>query len=197
MRKMVMVLAAAVCIMHVFSFAGYAQEAKKAVMIIANTNFQDNEFAQPKKVLEENGIKVTVASTSLNEAVGMNGTKAMPDILINNIMVKDFDAVIFVGGSGATEYLDDPAAKKIAQEAVSANKVVGAICIAPVCLAKAGVLKGKRATTYPAEANQKQLALCGATYTAQPVEKDGNIITADGPRSAKAFGEEIIKALKL
>jgi protease I len=125
----------------------------------------------------------------------MNGLKATPDILTEDVNVNDYDAVIFVGGSGATVYLDDPVAHKIAQDAVSKNKIVGAICIAPVTLAKAGILKGKRVTTYPVEENQKQLKALGAVYTAQPVEKDGNIITADGPKSAKEFGEEISKAL--
>jgi protease I len=196
MKKLVMVLAAAVCIMHVFSFAGYAQEAKKAVMIIAHKNFQDDEFQKPKNALEASGIKVTVASTSLDEAVGMNGAKVKPDILLSDVNVGDFDAVVFIGGSGATEYLDDPLAHKIAQDAVGANKIVGAICIAPVALAKAGVLKGKRVTAYPVEQNQKDLEAAGALFTAQPVEKDGNIITASGPDAAQQFGEEIVKALK-
>jgi protease I len=164
-------------------------------MIIANQNFQDDEFAQPKKILEENNIKVTVASTSLDEAVGMNGAKVKPEILIQDINVSDFDAVLFIGGSGAVVYLDDPVVHKIAQDALGANKIIGAICIAPVALAKAGILKGKRVTTYPVEENQKHLEASGAVYTAKPLEKDGNIITASGPVAAKAFGEEIVKAL--
>lgn len=170
--------------------------AKTAVMIIANQGFQDDEFQQPKTVLEETGIKVIVASTSLDEATGMNGAKVKPDILLKDIDINAFDAILFIGGSGATVYLDDPVAQKIAQDAVSAHKIVGAICIAPVCLAKAGVLKGKKATAYPVESNQKELAACGVTYTASDVEIDGNIITASGPKAAKQFGEEIVKALK-
>jgi len=198
MKKIFLIMAALVCSVYALSYAVDAQEAnaaKKAVMIIANQNFQDDEFAQPKAVLEEIGIQVTVASTSLDEAVGMNGLKAKPDILMQDVNVADYDAVIFIGGSGATVYLDDPVAHKIAQDAVKANKIVGAICIAPVCLAKAGLLQGKRVTTYPAQENQKVLLECKATYTAAPVEIDANIITADGPQSAKAFGEEIKKAL--
>ena len=182
MKKIFVIATALICAVFVFSQLACAQQAKKAVMIIANQNFQDDEFQQPKIVLENNGIKVTVASNSLDEAVGMNGLKATPDILTEDVNVNDYDAVIFVGGSGATVYLDDPVAHKIAQDAVSKNKIVGAICIAPVTLAKAGILKGKRVTTYPVEENQKQLKALGAVYTAQPVEKDGNIITADGPK---------------
>jgi protease I len=170
--------------------------SKKAVMIIANQGFQDDEFAKPKGVLEANGIKVTVASNSLTQAVGMNGSTVKPDMLMQDIRVTDYDIIVFVGGMGATVYLDDPIAQKIAQDAVNAKKVVGAICIAPVCLAKAGVLKGKRATTYPVEENIRLLSSSGGNYTAQPVEKDGNIITANGPDSAKEFGEALVAALK-
>ena len=173
----------------------YAQEAssKKAVVIIAEDGFQDDEFLGPVEVFTERGIDVTVASTTLSEAKGMNGAKVKPDLLIKDIKVADYDAVVFIGGSGATQYLDDPIAHKIAQDAVAQGKIMGAICIAPRILANAGVLKGKTATCYPTEG--EKLKEGGVNYTAKPVEKDGKIITADGPKSAKEFGEELSKAL--
>ena len=176
-------------------FAVTAQEvsAKKAVMIIAEKNFQDDELAQPKRVLEENNIEVTVASTSLKEATGMLGAKVKPDILVSDIDIGEFDVIVFVGGSGATQYLDDPLAHKLAQDALSKKRIVAAICIAPVTLAKAGILKGKKVTVWPSEGGKLKDA--GADYTASPVEVDGRIITASGPAAAKEFGEEIVKAL--
>src|SRR5512136_2149067 len=95
------------CAALVLSFTQCALAAKSAVMIIASKDFQDDEFAMPKKVLEDNGIKVTVASSSLNEATGMNGAKVRPDILTKDIDINSFDAVLLIGGAGATEYLDD------------------------------------------------------------------------------------------
>ena len=173
----------------------FAQEVslRKAVLIIAENDFQDDEFLQPLDVLEESGVEVTVASTTLGEAKGMNGAKVKPDILIKDIKVDDFNAVVFIGGTGATQYLDDPIAHKIAQEAVVKNKILGAICLGPVILANAGVLTGKNATAYPT--NGDKLKAAGVNYTAKPVEKDGKIITADGPKSAKEFGEELSKEL--
>ena len=76
MKKFFMILVALVFAAYSFSSQAFAQEAtaaKKAVMIIANKDFQDDEFLQPKIVLEEGGIEVTIASMSLDEAVGMNG----------------------------------------------------------------------------------------------------------------------------
>ena len=167
---------------------------KKVVMIIAENGFRDEELLQPREILEKQGFEVKVASTNLSQAKGMLGAKVKPDILVSDINVKDFNAIVFVGGVGASQYWDDSMAHKLAQDAINANKIVAAICIAPVTLAKAGVLAGKRATVWSSEAGQLKGA--GANYTGEAVEKDGNIITASGPSAAKEFGEELVKALR-
>jgi len=174
---------------------GYAEEVamKRAVMIIAQEDFRDEELLEPKKILEDAGITVKVASRQKKRASGMLGARVMPDITLDQINVQDFDAIIFVGGSGASTYWDDKLAHEIASRACSAGKVVGAICIAPVTLARAGLLKGKRATVWSSEAGH--LKARGAIYTAKAVEKDGNIITAQGPTAAAEFGSQILKAL--
>lgn len=168
-------------------------KGKKTVMIIAHNNFRDEELLKPKEVLEKNGVTITVASSSLNEATGMLGAKVKPDILFTNINVTEYDAVVFIGGSGATEYWDNPTAHKIANDANTAKKIVGAICIAPVTLAKAGLLRNKKATTYSSTVNDIKTG--GAKYTGADVETDGNIITATGPTVAQKFGEALVKAL--
>lgn len=168
-------------------------KGKKAVMVIASNNFRDEELLRPKEVLEKNGVTVTVASSSLKESTGMLGAKVKPDILVTDIHVTNYDTIIFVGGSGANEYWDNPTAHKIANDANNAKKIVGAICIAPVTLAKAGLLKNKKATTYSSTVTDIKSA--GANYTGADVERDGNIITASGPAAAQKFGEVIIKAL--
>ena len=71
--------------------------------------------------------------------------------------------------------------------------LLAAICIAPSILANAGLLEGKKVTSYSSEASN--IKSKGANYTSRPVEQDGKIITADGPGSAKAFGKAIAEAL--
>ncbi len=168
-------------------------EMKKVVMIIAQNDFRDEEFLQPKKILEEAGIAVNVASRKTIEARGMLGARVKPDMTIQDIKAQDFDAIIFVGGSGASTYWDDALAHKIAKDAHTAGKIVAAICIAPVTLAKAGLLKNKKCTVWSSEAGKLKSA--GANYTGGAVERDGNIITASGPQAAAQFGREIVKAL--
>jgi len=115
------------------------------------------------------------------------------DILINNIEVEDFEAIIFVGGMGSSEYWDDPVAREIVKKAVSLDKLICAICIAPVTLANAGILDGKKATVFRSEV--KAIKKKGAIYTGKAVEVDGNIITAEGPQAATEFGQTIINLL--
>jgi protease I len=177
---------------------GYSQEGgqmlkKKVLMIIASDGFRDEELLKPKEIFERNGFEVTVASTSLNTAKGMLGTKIKPDILIQDVNVSDYSAVVFVGGVGASVYWDDPLAHKLATDAYNRGKIVSAICIAPVTLAKAGLLSSKKATVW--EQEKEQLKKYGAIYTGKPVEKDGKIITANGPFSAEEFARAILEEL--
>jgi len=167
---------------------------KKALMIIAERNFRDEELLEPKKILEDREIKVTIASTSLQDSRGMLGATVKPDILLSSVKVQDYDVIIFVGGGGASQYWNDPLAHSIAQKAVQKGKILGAICIAPVTLANAGVLSGKKATVFPSEINK--LETKGATYTGKPVQVEGKIITGEGPQSAEQFGEVIVKVLE-
>ena len=171
-----------------------ADEARKGVvMVIPQNNFRDEELLQPKRILEQAGIIVKLASRIRGEATGMLGAKFISEMTLQDINVEDYNAIIFIGGSGASTYWNDPIAHKIARDAYSANKLVAAICIAPLTLAKAGLLKNKRATisSYLAE----KLEAEGAIYTTKAVEKDASIITASGPAAVNEFSREIVKAL--
>jgi protease I len=169
-------------------------QGKSILMIIAHQDFRDEEYKEPRQIFEAKGATVTVASSSLEVAKGALGAQVKPDLLLKDVAVSDYDAIVFVGGPGAQEYWDDPVAHAVAQEAVAQGKVLAAICIAPATLAKAGVLKGKKATVFPSEV--EELKACGADYTGASVERDGLIITANGPKATVEFAEEIAKALE-
>lgn len=166
---------------------------KKVLMVIARQRFRDEELFEPKKVLEERGAKVVIASSSLGTATGMLGATAKPEILLKDVKVEEYDAVVFVGGTGAQEYWSDETAHRIARETVAKNKVLGAICVAPVTLANAGLLAGKKATAFSSEVSK--LKARGALYTGSDVEVDGNIITGESPGAAKKFGLAVAKVL--
>jgi protease I len=171
---------------------------KKAVMIIAFRDFRDAEYFLPKEILEKAGIEVKTASNRMGTAIGADGGDTKVDLLVSQINVSDFDAIIFVGGPGCLNALDNEDSYRVAREAVSQEKILAAICISPVILAKAGVLKGKKATVWTdfTKSQAKILEKEGATFEEKPVVVDGKIITANGPGAAKDFGEAILEFLK-
>ncbi len=170
------------------------KKAKNAVLIVAGSDFRDEELFETKEQLEKAGIRTTIASSKKGRITGMLGGTAEAAILLNDIKVDDYDSVIFIGGSGAKEYFNNKYAQGIAKQAAEKKKVLGAICIAPTILANAGVLKGVSATSFPSE--ESQLRSAGAKYTGTDVERDGLIITGSGPQAAVQFGQAIVKALE-
>jgi len=165
---------------------------KKVLMVIAPRDFRDEEYYHPRQVLENKGIKVATASTE-REAVSKFGARQKTDCKTNEAKPDDYAAVVFIGGAGASVYFNDRIAHALANSFFSAGKVVAAICIGPSVLANAGVLKGRRATCFEGEA--ENLKAHGAQYTGEPVTVDGNIVTANGPKAAKDFGEAIARLL--
>lgn len=164
----------------------------KILSIIASDGYQDVEYLDSKKALEDHGHTVITASTT-NEAKGKLGGTVKVDILLKDVNPDDYNAVMFIGGPGSYQYMDDPLAHVIAKAFFAAGKITAAICAAPSILANAGILNGKTVTSHPCEADN--IKTKGITHTGKSVEVDLPIITADGPDSAKKFGETIAKAL--
>lgn len=167
---------------------------KKVLLVVAPQNFRDEEFLEPKNILVGRQIKVEVASKGVGEAVGMFGAKALINKHLGEVKADDYDAVVFIGGTGASVYFDDSVALNLAKTAFEKEKIVGAICIAPSILANAGLLSGKKATAFSSESSN--LAAKGAQYTGELVTVDGRIITARGPEAATKFGRKLAEALK-
>ncbi|HBF99956.1 MAG TPA: DJ-1 family protein [Firmicutes bacterium] len=166
---------------------------KKVALVIAERQFRDEEYQVPHAILEKAGFDVLTVSTSTKTAVGKLGLKVTPDTLISDLKPEELDALVFIGGGGSEQYFADPLAHRLATTMVSLDKVLGAICIAPVILANAKVLEGKKATVFPDGA--PILKQNGADYTGREVEVDGKIITGNGPEAAEAFSHSLVKLL--
>jgi len=166
---------------------------KRVIFITAPEIFRDEEYYKPKKTLKEAGIEVITASTKTGELKGRFGFKTTSTLLIQDVNPNDFDAIVYIGGSGSSVFFNNPYALKLAQDFFKCRKPTASICIAGVILANAGILKGKRATVFVD--GRETLTKGGAIYTASSLETDENIITANGPEAAEDFGRAILKAL--
>ncbi len=169
----------------------------QVVFIIAFEGFQPDEYAIPKKIIEDAGYTVVTASTKLGAAIAKTGATVPVDILLKEVRTLAYDAIIFVGGPGTMTRLNTELSYNVARNAVEHDKILAAICVATRILAHAGVLTDKQATGWDGD---NELA---ALYTDKHVHilrenvvTDGTIITATGPQAAADFGKAIVAALK-
>lgn len=167
---------------------------KKIVFILAPNDFRDEEYFQPKVIIQSQGGEVfTAVIGNPEEVTGTQGGKARPDIDFDKLVAEDFDAVVFVGGVGAKVYLDNKYIHKLINSFVDESKVVAAICIAPSILANAGILNNVEVTS--SEDQEENIRSNGGIWTGKGVQISNNIVTANGPDSALNFGIAIADAL--
>jgi protease I len=168
----------------------------KILFIISQRNFNDEEYSVTRKVLEENEIKVSVSSIDNGEAIGMKGLKVNPDKTVRRALEENYDGLVIIGGSGSPTLSDYPEVLEIIRAFNTDKKTIGAICLAPVVLGKAGILSNIMVTVYPIDWAITSITRDGAHYFKHDIVEDENIITADGPKSARKFGEAIVKRFK-
>jgi protease I len=168
-------------------------KTKKVGMFIAFNNFRDEEYQITKETLENAGILVETISISKGIAKGMIKITANVDKTVDETNPDDYDILVFIGGSGSLNDLDNEKIHNIVRKFYSTKNKIAAICLSPVILAHSGILEGKKATVW--EGAKDELIKNKAIYTGKSVEIDSNIITANGPESAKEFAKKIIEII--
>lgn len=166
---------------------------KKVLFVIAPEWFQEIEYGIPRRILEQAGAEIKVASLVKGRAIGDQGAEVVVDFAVDDIAVEDFDAVVFVGGGGMISLVNDSRFINLAKKFNDAGKIVAAICIAPMILGNAGLLQGKKATLHPSA--KQEFIQTGADYQNKDVVIDGEIITACGPNAAEEFGKTLAEVL--
>lgn len=162
-------------------------------IIIASRGYQPIEYAVPKKLFEQEGWKVTTVSNKPGIATASDNSTTQATLSIDKLDIKNYDAIVLVGGPGALEHLDNQITHAIFQKAVQEGKTIGAICISPRILAKSGILQHKKATGWDDDHKLADVfEEFKVTYERQPVVIDGNIVTAVGPHAAREFAMALI-----
>src|SRR6476620_3284443 len=156
-------------------------DGKKVLMVIPHTQFRDEEFFEPKKLLEEEGATVVVASTAVRACRGMKGGIANSEITIAEAKADDYSAIVVCGGSSVPEFFwNDKKLQELVAAMSAAGKVVAAICLSTVVLAKAKLLAGREATVYFLPKALEALQAGGAKYVQETLIIHDNIILAEG-----------------
>jgi protease I len=163
----------------------------KQVLLVIQERFNESEYGRPRAMLEKKGAVVTLSLDVVKSYTG--GKRVRPDVLLSDVRAADYDAIVFVGGYPYDP--DVPEMHRVAQEAIAEGKLAAAICNGVITLAKAGVLEDKRVTALTDQPTS-ELEETGAILTDAPVERDGLIITGNGPEASSRFGEAIIAALE-
>ena len=169
---------------------------KKVLMVIPHTQFRDEELFEPKKIFEAEGAAVTVASTTARMCHGTQGGSVQSTLAIADAKSEDFDALVICGGPSVPQFFwNDKKLGELAAAISAAGKVVAAISLSIVVLAKAKLLAGKNATVYFLPQAIQELKTGGATYVDDPLVIQENLILAEGPTESARFGQAISAAL--
>ncbi len=144
-------------------------------------------------VLRRAGFSVVSASISKTKTIcASRNVQIIADSLWQDINPTDFDAIILPGGATGTDNLTRcPGVIKALQDFNKAQKLVGAICAAPLTLQAANILADKQSTCHPAVAEE----LTVPQHSQERVTQSGNIITSQGPGTAMEFALAIIEYL--
>ena len=169
---------------------------KKILMVVAPEAFRDEELLTPRDLFEKAGAAVTIASTRTGQARGMHGTRVVATRNLDMCGTSDFDAVAIAGGDGAATFLwAHPGLRSLVTEAARELKLVAAICLAPVVLARAGLLQGINATVWPRPNAESEIRRAGGRLTDDAAVVAGRIITGRGPEAAELWAQAVIRTL--
>lgn len=140
-------------------------------------------------------MEVTVVGSGSAEVyTGKPCTQAKADTSAGNVYAENFDGIIIPGGYAPDMMRRYPAMVKLVQDFFNANKLVAAICHAGWMLASAGILSGRKVTSF--FAIRDDLINAGAKWVDQEVVVDGKLVTSRVPDDLPAFMKAVIDILQ-
>ncbi len=166
----------------------------RALIITAN-QFEDLELIVPYFRLLEAGVGVDIAAPTMSEIGGEHGYRLVPDLLIADVDPARYQLLFIPGGSpdGAPATVrDNEDARRIARWFFDEDRPVAAICHGPWLLASAGVVEGRRLTSYWEDGVPEDVRAAGGLWTDAPVVVDANLVTSRWPPDLPVFTEALM-----
>lgn len=166
----------------------------KTAVLLA-TGFEEVEATAVIDVLRRAGVEtVTAALGTQLHVTGAHGLTVVADSLLQDLQPAGLQAVVLPGGMpGSTHLAASAAVRQLCLDVHAAGGIVAAICAAPLALHAAGLLAGRRITSFPSVKDQ----LPGTTHTGADVEFDNRILTGKAAGTALAFAAELVARLGL
>jgi protease I len=170
----------------------------KKVLILATNGFEQSELEVPRDKLKEAGATVHVVSPESGEIRGWDmkdwGRSVKVDKSLADVSAGDYDAIVLPGGQINPDLLRANAdALALIRAFYDSGKVVAAVCHAPWLLIEAGIIKGRKATSY--NSIKTDLINAGARWEDKEVVVDQGLITSRNPGDLAAFSAKIIEEI--
>lgn len=164
----------------------------KTALVLFAEGSEELETVTVVNILRRGGVLVSLAGLQEGALRGSRGITLLPDTTLDAIQNNAFDMVVLPGGQPGTNHLKaDARVAKLVQRMMAQEKYVTAICAAPAVLASAGLLDGKRATSFPACLDDYPKV----TQQMRAVVEDGKLITSRGPGTAMDFALLLLERL--
>ena len=160
------------------------------VAIILSDDFEQAEMTEPRKALEQAGATTVLISPKPGQVTGMNhDVKADSfnvDMTLDQTQPNDFDAVMLPGGALNADFLRlHPKAQNFVKQMDSNAKPMAIICHAPWLLVSAGIVKGRKLTSY--QTIQDDIRNAGGNWVDQETVRERNWVTSRSPKDLEAF----------
>lgn len=165
-------------------------EGMRAAVMIGPL-FEDAEATYPYHRMREAGASVELIGVRANTPLrGKKGEELTTDSAAADLSADDLDVLVIAGGFGPDKLRMDPGVQKLVQEMDAAEKPIGFICHAGWVPISAGIIEGRRVTSYPTIADDLRNA--GAKWEDAEVIVDGNLVTSRRPDDLPAFMRAVI-----
>jgi protease I len=170
----------------------------KRIAILATNGFEQSELEVPLKKLREAGATVDVVSLQSGEIKGWEKKdwgRAVPvDRTLDEAKPADYDALVLPGGQMNPDLLRvEPKAVDFVKAFWKDSKVIGAICHAPWLLVEAGIVKGRRVTSY--KSIKTDVINAGGKWEDSQVVTDQGLVTSRHPGDLDTFSAKLTEEI--
>jgi 4-methyl-5(b-hydroxyethyl)-thiazole monophosphate biosynthesis len=163
------------------------------VLTILAPGFEEIEAVTVIDLLRRADINVMICGLDDIKVTGSHNVTIVCDERLDDVDVDDFECLFLPGGQpGSNNLKNDKRVLGLVQNYKKGQKLITAICAAPTVLHAAGILKGKKVTSYPSERD----IFRESSYLEENVVQDGKIITSRGVGTAIEFALHLIGVLK-